>query len=185
MVNLSKTYQLGLIILAFELLRKLKFPVPRLIVVLALRLGVSRKAGYQAARRIEGALGAPPPPEVDKDEERENLRLRIKLQIVTFERDHPGVRFSGRGKHLPRAAKSLCVRIFRDFRGKISESELAELAGVALTNLRRWDKIADRDGNFPKKPERRGTHSRANAEDEDRVVSFFKSLEESLTIDQG
>jgi hypothetical protein len=184
MEKLSKTHQLGLIILAFQLMRNLKFPAPRLVTALALCLGVSRKAGYKASGRIETALAAPPPPEDDKERERENSRLRVKLQLVTFERDHPGVRFSGRGKHLPKEAKSLCVRIFRDFRGKLTERELAELTGVALENLRRWDKIADREGKIPQKPERRGIHRRSSTDDEDRVVNFFETLKESLTLEE-
>jgi transposase len=181
--NLSKTHLLGLIILAFELLRNLNFPVPRIIAAVALRLGVSRKAGYAAARRIEQALGAPPSRDEGDELQRENARLRIKLQVVTFERNHPAVRFSRTGRHLPREARALLVRLFRDFRSTLPEAELAELIGVALSSLRRWERLADADGHFPQKPERRGAHRRATVDDENRVVKFFESLEESLTLE--
>ncbi len=180
----SKTYQLGLIILAFKLLRNFKFPVPRIIAALSLQLGVSRKAGYEAARRIESALEAPPSEEDGNEQEREISRLRIKNQILTFERDHPEVRFSVRGRHLPREAKKLCVRLFRDFRRKLSDIDLAQIIGVPLSSLRRWDNLAGPSGNFPEKPDRRGIHRRATTEDEDRVARLFESLKESLTLEE-
>ncbi len=60
MSTLSKSIQLGVIILALQLLGKLNFVLPRLIRKVAGRLGVSRKGGYQAAERIRELLGKPP-----------------------------------------------------------------------------------------------------------------------------
>lgn len=127
MEKLSKTFQLGLIILALRLIGNLKFPVPRIISALARLLGVSRKAGYAAARRIERALVEPPSTGGGaEDLRREVDRLRIKNQILAFERDHPRVRFSRRRSHLPLEAKKLCVRLFRDFREGLREGDLAD-----------------------------------------------------------
>ena len=61
---LSKANQLGVIVLALRLLVKLHLRMPRIISLAARLLGVSRKAGYEAAERIEKALsekaGCPP-----------------------------------------------------------------------------------------------------------------------------
>ena len=125
MQTLSKTIQLGVIILALELLGKLKISSPRLVAAAALLLGISRKAGYKARERIVEVLqGASTPPE---DLRRELVSLKIRNQVLTYERDHPGVRFGDRGQHVPRDAKVLCVRILRDFRSELSESEIAIL----------------------------------------------------------
>ncbi|MCI0484738.1 MAG: hypothetical protein L0Y78_09165 [candidate division NC10 bacterium] len=54
---LSKTICLGVIILALQVLRGLKFPrCLRIIFWAARALGVSRKAGYFSARRIRDLL---------------------------------------------------------------------------------------------------------------------------------
>lgn len=182
----SKTIQLGVIVLALRLLGKFHLPVPRILSTVALLLGVSRKAGYEAATRIEKLLSGEGQSQRGEDFEREVLRLRIQNQVLTYERDHPGVRFRERGCHLPGEAKSLCVRILRDFREELSESEIASLVGVSLTSLRRWHDEADADGNFPSKPDDRGQHSRANAEDVRQVLAEFKKLKEegtSLTLE--
>lgn len=184
MEKLSKTYQLGLIILGFQLLRNLKFSVRPPVTAVASRLGVSRKAGYEAVERVERALGAPPGARGGEERDLENARLRLRLQIVTFERDHRGVRFSKRRRHLPREAKKLCVRLFRDFRDQLSESEVAQIIQVPLSSLRRWDEEADPQGDFPNKPERRGTHRRAKVEDEERVIRFLENLKESLKLEE-
>ena len=182
MQTLSKTIQLGVIILALELLGKLKISSPRLVAAAALLLGISRKAGYQARERILEVLqGASTPPE---DLRRELVLLRIRNQVLTYERDHPGVRFADRGQHVPRDAKVLCVRILRDFRSELSESEIAILLGVALSSLRRWNEEAEESGEIPAKPEHRGVHRHASPEDTQRVLEEYKLLLEPMTLEE-
>jgi hypothetical protein len=183
-MKLSKTVQLGVIILALRLFKNLKIPFPRVVSALALHLGVSRKAGYEASERIEKALLERPQRSPGKGLEREVVRLRLKNQVLAYERDHPGVRFENPKGHLPLSAKALCVRLLREFRCELPETEIADLVGPALSNIRRWDKIADKDGGFPQKPERRGTHLHASVEDEDRVKKFFEKLKGKLTLEE-
>ena len=103
---LSKTIQLGVIVLALRCIGKLHVPVPRIISLVARLLGVSRKAGYEAAERIEKALSEKAGKSAEKDLRRENLILRIRNQVLTYECGHPGVRFGERGRHLPAEARS-------------------------------------------------------------------------------
>jgi DNA-binding TFAR19-related protein (PDSD5 family) len=186
-MKLSKTVQLGVIILALRLFKNLKIPTPRIISAAALRLGVSSKAGYEAARRIEEALLEiiEGPQSGSKDHSgKDLLRLKLRNQVLAYERDHPSVRLESRKRHLPLSAKALCVRLLREFRRELPEVEIADLLGPALSNIRRWDKIADKDGNFPQKPERRGIHLHASVEDEDRVKQFFEKLKGKLTLEE-
>ena len=178
----SKTIQLGVIILAFELLGKLKIPVPRLVVAAALALGISRKAGYKARERLLGILQGGEAPR--EDLRREIISLRIRNQVLTFERDHPPVRFRDREHHLPAEARSLAVRIFREFRTELSEAEVATLLEVPLTSLRRWDEEANSASEIPPKPERRGTHRHASAEDARHVIEEYKLLREKVTLEE-
>jgi hypothetical protein len=184
MEKLSKTIQLGVIILALRLLVHLKFPIPRLVRAAAHRLGVSRKSGYQAARRILEILQAPPGNQPDDIQRRELFRLRIKNQVLTYEREHPEVRFDDRHRHLPEEAKSLCVRIFRDFQDKLPKFEIAQVIGVPLSSLLRWDKEATDSCQFPQKPERRGIHRHARPNDVGRVLDEFKNLQQDMTLEE-
>jgi transposase InsO family protein len=182
---LSKSIQLGVIILALQFLRPLKIAgLPRIIATVAGFLGVSRKSGYQAARRIREILGAPPVTGLDEEVHRENIRLRIQNQVLAFERDHPGVRFTERHAHLPPEARSLCVRIFRDLKGQLKSAEIAAALGVPLPSLLRWCSETDDQAQFPPKPERRGTHRRTRPEDIQRVIEEFKLLTESVTLEE-
>lgn len=182
MNQISKTIQLGVIILAFQLLGELKISSPRLIVAAAVALGISRKGGYLALERIRALLGEEKDP--SEHPRGELVSLKIRNQVLTFERDHPGVRFAERAKHLPTAAKTLCVRILRDFRSELSEGEIATHLGVPLSSLRRWNEEATESGEIPAKPERRGTHRHANAEDAQRVLEVYKLLPEPLTLEE-
>jgi transposase InsO family protein len=183
MPKLSKSTKLGVIILALSWLGKLGFSVPRLVSAVALALGVSRKSGYLAARRIDAILrklsAEHTEGNLDGDLNREVLVLRIRNQVLTYERDHPGVRFAERRRHLPEEAKSLCVRILRDFRAQLSESAIAAALEVPLSSLRRWESEAEPGCGFPQKPERRGVHRRAGPEDVERVVQEWRSLKDN------
>lgn len=184
---LSKTIQLGVIVLALRLVGKLRVPAPRIISLVARLLGVSRKAGYEAADRIEKALSEKASNSAQKDLRRENLILRIRNQVLTYQCEHPDVRFRERGRHLPAQARSFCVRLLRDFKQELSESEIAALLGVPLSSLRRWAREADDDAAFPAKPDHRGLHRHATAEDARTVVEDFKKLKErgeSLTLEE-
>jgi transposase InsO family protein len=182
--TLSKANQLGIIILAFQLLRGVKFPLPRLVRGVARLLGVSAKAGYQAARRISERLRSSEEPESSETPRRELLRLRLRNQVLTYERDHPEVRFAEHHRHLPREARSLCVRLLRDFREELSESDIAAEIGVSLSSLRRWDEEANEHLEFPEKPERRGLQRRASAEDVERVLKLHGDLKESMSLEE-
>jgi transposase InsO family protein len=181
---LSKKIQLGVIILALQLLGELNFPLLRVISKVAKKLGLSRKTGYQSAKRIEGLLRNPPGGSGDAVLRRELLQLRIRNQVLTYERDHPDVRFSDRHRHLPDEAKLFCVRVLRDFRSELSESEIAVVIGVPLSSLERWDSEANSDCQFPSKPDGRGLHRRASPEDIERVLNEYKKLKEPLTLEE-
>jgi transposase-like protein len=184
-LNLSKAKKLGVIILAAKYLASLNLPFPRLISAAARLLGVSRKAGYQAARQIEEELGDRPakaPAEERRD--RELFLLRIQNQVLRYERDHGDVRFAARGPHLPEDAKSLCVRILRDLEGKLSLSDIANAIGVATSSLSRWDTEADEECRFPVKPERRGSSRHATPQEAQQVVEAFKSLQEDMILEE-
>jgi hypothetical protein len=182
---LSKKIQLGVIILAFQLLRGLKIPfLPRLIRKAAGGLGLSRKTGYQTAEWIQQILVCPPAIGPRDAVRAENVRLRIQNQVLAFERDHPGVRFADRHAHLPPEARSLCVRVLRDFKGQLTNTEIAQALGVSLPSLFRWCAEADTNANFPPKPERRGTHRRAGPEDIERVLDEYNSLSEDMTLEE-
>lgn len=182
---LSKTICLGVIVLALQLLRGLKFPrCPRIVFHAARVLGVSRKSGYYAARRIREILAKAPIEVPDQELREEVVRLRIRTQVLAFERDHPGVRFSDRHAHLPPEARSLCVRLFRDFKGQLKNTQIAAALGIPLPSLFRWCAEADADAQFPSKPERRGIHRRAGAEDIARVLEEYKSLTTDTTLEE-
>jgi transposase InsO family protein len=181
----SKTICLGVIVLALQVLRGLKFPgCPRIVLAAARALGVSRKSGYQSARRIREILEKGPIEAPDEGLRREVLRLRIRNQVLAFERDHPGVRFDDREVHLPSEAKSLCVRIWRDSKGQLSDTEIANALGVPVPSLGRWDRQADGEARFPEKPERRGIYRRAGPEDIERVLAEYQSLSDDLTLEE-
>jgi len=176
---------LGVIILALQVLRGLKFARrPRIVLWAARALGVSRKAGYQSARRIRQILESGPVEGPDEELRREVLRLRIRNQILTYERDHPGVRFDERDAHLSPEARSLCVRLLRDFKGQLTNTEIAQAMGVPLPSLFRWRAEADANANFPSKPERRGTHRRAGPEDIQRVIEEYQALSCDVTLEE-
>lgn len=180
--TLSKTIQLGVIILAFRLLGELKISSPRLVVAAAVALGISRKAGYQALERILASLREEKDP---SDGFRgELVSLRIRNQVLTFERDHPRVRFADREHHLPPDARVLAVRLLREFRTDLSEEEIATLLEVPLSSLRRWDEEATEGGEIPPKPERRGTHRHGSVDDAQKVVDEYKLLAEPLTLEE-
>jgi hypothetical protein len=182
---LSKTICLGVIILALQVLRGLKFPrCPRIIFWAARALGVSRKSGYLAARRIRWILQSAHIERPDEESRREVLRLRIRNQVLTFERDHPGVRFAERHAHLPPEARSLCVRLYRDFKCQLTNSEIAEALGVPLPSLFRWCSEADARAQFPPKPEHRGVHRRAGPQDIQRVLDEYRALAEDITLEE-
>ena len=185
MQQLSKINKLGVIVLATKFLERLKIPVPRIISSAADGLGVSRKAGYQAAVRIVKSL-TEGPETVQREEDllRENFLQRIQIQVLRFERDHPKVRFSQRGKHLPAHAKSLCVRILRDFKEKIPLSHIAEAIGVSDATLSRWHQEARPDCRFPAKPEQRGSHRHAKPQDAKQVLEVFNELEEEMSLEE-
>jgi len=182
---LSKTTCLGVIILALQVLRGLKFPgLPRLVHWASLAIGVSRKSGYQAARRVREILEKAPLEDPGEGLGRELLRLRIRNQVLAYERDHPGARFGDRQAHLPPEARSLCVRLFRDFKDQLSESEISRVLGVPLPSLLRWNSEADGNAQFPKKPERRGIYRRAGPEDIQRVLEAYNALSEDMTLEE-
>ena len=181
----SKTICLGVIILALQVLRGLKFPrCPRIVLRAASALGVSRKSGYYTARRIREILENGPIEGPDAGLREEVVRLRIRNQVLTYERDHPGVRFADRHAHLPSDARSLCVRLYRDFKGQLTNSEIAEALGVPLPSLFRWSAEADAEARFPAKPERRGIYRRAGPEDIQRVLDEYKSLTADTTLEE-
>jgi transposase InsO family protein len=182
---ISKTICLGVIVLALQVLRGLKFPrCPRIIFHAARALGVSRKAGYYTARRIRAILEKGPIEGRGEELREENLRLRIRNEILTFERDHPGVRFADRHAHLPPDARSLCVRLYRDFKGQLTNLQIAEALGVPIASLFRWCSEADDQAQFPVKPERRGIYRRAGPEDIQRVIEEYKSLTADTTLEE-
>ena len=185
MEPLSRTICLGIIVLALQILRGLKFPrCPRIVSAAAHALGVSRKSGYQTARRIREILEDGPIEGPDAELREEVLVLRIRNEVLTYERDHPGVRFADRHTHLPLDARSLCVRLFREFKGQLTNSQIAEALCVPLPSLIRWDAEAEGDGRFPEKPERRGIHCRAGPEDIQRVIEEYKSLKADVTLEE-
>lgn len=182
----SKT-KLGAIILAFQLLREAGISVPRLVSCAAASFGLSRKTGYQSAREIRERLVSHEAEEKKSEggaDEGELARLRIKVQIVTFERDHPGLRFSERHLHLSDEARSLAVRLLRDFSSTLSASQIARTIGVPLSSLERWDGEADADCRFPPKPDRRGEHRRASDADVERVLAAWRDLSAPMTLEE-
>lgn len=182
---LSQTICLGVIVLALQVLRGLKFPrCPRIVLRAAQALGVSRKSGYYAARRIREILAKAPIEVPDQELREEVLRLRIRNEVLTYERDHPGVRFADRHTHLPPEARSLCVRLYRAFQAKLTNAQIAAALGVPLPSLFRWCSEADAQAQFPAKPERRGIHRRAGPEDIERVIEEYKSLAADTTLEE-
>ena len=183
MDQLSNAKVLGVIILAARCLRKLNLPVPRMISAAAEALGVSRKAGYEAALDTEEKLRPNSEHTCREELQREVALLRIQNQILRFERDHAEVRFAAAGCHLPAEAKCLCVRILRDFEKTLSLRDIANAIGVPKSTLSRWNRAADSECCFPAKPERRGRHRHASAEDAAAVVKAFKDLTENKTLE--
>ena len=55
---------------------------------------------------------------------------------------------------------------------------------MALASLKRWDREADSDCRFPKKPDHRGDHRRTSGEDVERVLEVYRNLEESMTLEK-
>ncbi len=185
MQPLSKTICLGVIVLALQLLRGLKFPrCPRIVFRAARALGVSRKAGYYAARRIREILEKGPIEAPDQELREELVRLRIQNEVLAFERDHPDVRFADRHAHLPPEARSLCVRLYRDFKGQLTNSQIAETLGIPVSSILRWSSEADAQAQFPAKPERRGIYRRAGPEDIRRVLDEYNALTEDTTLEE-
>jgi hypothetical protein len=184
-VPLSNKIQLGVIILALQLLRGLKIPfLPRLIRKVAHFLGISRKTGYEAAAWIQSILVGPWAAGPDQAVRAECLRLRIQNRVLAFERDNPGVRMAQRHAHLPSEARSLCVEVYREFKGQLTNSEIAECLGVPLPSLFRWDSEADGEARFPPKPERRGVHRRAGLGDIQRVLDAYQALSEDMGLEE-
>jgi transposase len=185
MDQLSSAKKLGVIVLAAKYLGNLNLPFARLISSAARALGVSRKTGYQTAQRIEEELRDRPGKEPGEEKfQREVFLLRIQNQILRYRLEHDEVRFAADGSHLPPDAKSLCVRILRDFKGKLSLSDIANAIGVATSSLGRWDTEADSECQFPEKPERRGTSRHATPEEAKQVVEAFENLEEDMTLEE-
>ena len=186
MDQLSNIKKLGVIVLATKYLENLNLPTSRMISAAARALGVSRKTGYEAAQRIEKALLDHPgqKPGEEGALQREVFLLRIQNQVLRYERDNRNVRFAANGPHLPRDAKSLCVRILRDFKDKLSLGDIAAAIGVAPSSLSRWDSEADSDCRFPAKPEQRGRHRHAKPQDAQQVVEAFKNLTEDTTLEE-
>ena len=184
MTTLSKSLMLGLIVLALRCLAMLRIPARRIISLAARALGVSRKAGYEAADRILAVLTADGQTSAAEDvaRDRELLLLRINNQVLRFELKH-GSCFGEGGAHLPEAAKLLCVRLLREFRDWLSAREIATAIGVPDSSLLRWDKEARPDGSFPVKPDRRGQYRHAGPEDEQRVIELFKKLTDDMTLE--
>lgn len=182
--QLSKFKTLGLIIVANRCLKKLNLPIPRIISSAAKALGTSRKTGYQAAAQIEEVLMQD---SVEKQRfetlERENLLLRIQNQVLTYQVKQPDVQFSEENKHLPNAAKSLCVRILRNFKEKLPLSHIAKAIGVSDSSLSRWNMDANKGCRFPAKPDRRGRHRHATPQDANQVVKVFQDLKENMTLE--
>jgi transposase InsO family protein len=183
METISRSTILGLIVLALRCLTRLKIPGPRIVAGIAKALGLSRKAGYEAANRILAMLTAAAEPAEKSERDRELLLLRIKNQVLCFERDH-GIRFDQGAQHLSELAKTLCVKILREFRDRFSAQEIATTIGVPDSSLLRWEKEALPDGSFPVKPERRGQHRHAGPEDEQRVIALFNELRSSKTLEE-
>jgi hypothetical protein len=183
--NLSKVQVLGVIVLAAKYLTSLNLKPPRMIAAAAAVLGVSRKAGYEAAEALEGELcGEARKAPGEEETPREVLLMRIQNQVLRYERDHGGIRFAADGTHLPEGAKSLCVRILRDFRGKLTLTEIANTIGVAASSLSRWDEEADPAFRFPPKPDLRGQHRHATPQDAQQVLTAFKSMTRDMTIEE-
>jgi transposase len=181
-LQLSKTAQLGVIVLGLEHLRQVGIAAPRVVAQAAARLGVSRKAGYEAAERLRQELSEKEDVPTRGGCEREIALLRIRVQALSYERDHREVRFSERSRHLPQEARSFCVRLLRDFRAQLSDEEIAGTIGVASSSLRRWDCEADEHGRFPPKRDERGKRRHHREEDEPRVVELFRALQEPATL---
>lgn len=164
----------------------LKIRAPRIVKWAAKALGVSRKAGYEAADRVLAALAAAaaePDAAKKSAHDRELLLLRIKNQVLCFERDHD-IRFDRGAAHLPEPAKTLCVRLLREFRDRLSARAIATTIGVPDSSLLRWENEALPDGSFPVKPERRGRHRHAGPEDEQHVIALFNELGSSKTLEE-
>ena len=185
MDQISSEKKLGVIVLAAKYLANLNRRPPRIVSAAARALGISRKTGYEAAQRIEEELRDHPGEDpAQKALEREVRLLRVKNQVLVYERDHPGVRFAAEGTHLPPEAKSLCVRLLRDFKEKLSLCDIAGAIGVAPSSLSRWDAQADPRCRFPQRPERRGRHRHATAQDAQQVVQAFKNLTKDVTLEE-
>jgi hypothetical protein len=76
------------------------------------------------------------------------------------------------------------VRLFRDFKDKLSDSEIARVMGVPLPSLLRWNSEADGNAQFPEKPEHRGIHRRAGPADIQRVLDAYHALSEDMILEE-
>ena len=183
-----KTVRLGVIVLAHRLLQQLQIQTPRFISAAATALAVSRKTGYKAADCLYEQLIAAERERGPDDErahdalEHRIALLELRVQVLTYERDHRGLRFAKRKRHLPQQAKSFCVRLLRDFRERLRVDEIVATIGVAASSLARWDREADSECRFPEKGDRRGKERHHRQEDEERVVALWKSLDESTSL---
>lgn len=187
MQNPSKTVQLGVIVLAYRFLRQHDaLPLPKSISEAAKHLEVSRQAGYEAAKVVLRQLNEEEDGESEPDRlsrlERDLTLLSIRNQVLTFERDHPGVRFADRSQHLPEDGKILCVRILRDFQERLGEAAIAAALAVPASSLRRWNQEVDDHLRFPEKPDGRGKSRHHREEDEQRVLALWKTLDEETTL---
>lgn len=185
MDQLSKSNKLGVIVLAVQFLANLNLRIPPVISAASRALAVSRKTGYQAAKRIQEKLRDRPREESGEERIlREVFLLRIQTQVLRYQLEHTEIRFAKDGAHLPPEAKSLCVRILRDFKERLSLSDIANAIGVATSSLGRWDTEADDECRFPEKPERRGSSRHATPQEAQQVVEAFKNLEEDMTLEE-
>lgn len=184
LTKLSKTLFLGVIVLAIRLLRDSKIPVRLSVSAAAAFFGVSRRRAYEASRQVLEALSEPPSSSSADQLRRDTARLKIRCQVLAYERDHPSVRFSERDRHLPREARSLSVRLLREFQDLLPRVEIAGLLGVPPSSLSRWDRMAGPDGVIPEKAEQRGLERHYGPEDEEKVVRAFKALEESVSLEE-
>lgn len=176
--------KLGIIVLAGRLLREEGIAAPGVVSAAARKLQLSRKTGYQSAEELRERLEKPEVESRNHQERRELARLRIRGKILLYERDHPEMRFSDSRRHLPPQARSLCVRLLRDFLPELSRTEIAATIGVPLSSLTRWDRQADDSCRFPEKPDHRGAHRRASDEDVERVLAAHGSLEKTLGLEE-
>lgn len=177
--------------------RKIDIQMPS-IAEIAEKLGVSRQTIYAQAEELREAAEAafvrkrPGPkkrPAAGREEPGEAARklLRAKqleIEVRTYERDHDLV-FAAFEGHLPQEHRSFLVRLLRNWQRRgVPKSRIAEIVGVPLENLRRWDRRADEEGRFPKKRERRGAHQKLTFGQIRDILRAYKALEGDVTLQQ-